>query len=127
MKLFRSPAQSTGLINELYLRLTDLKQVDWQSRAHFFALCALQMGRILTDQARARRSQKRGGGAATPRGAGGRPGAEYAGQSRCAQEPSRELRFFGGLNVEETAENCRARLGASQSFVTKGAGPGAAG
>jgi hypothetical protein len=46
--------QTTGLINELYLRLGDLQQVDWQNRAHFFALCARQMRRILTDQARAR-------------------------------------------------------------------------
>src|SRR5438046_10361269 len=55
--------QTTALINELYLRLSDLKLIDWQSRAHFFALCARQMRRILTDQARARRSDKRGGGA----------------------------------------------------------------
>src|SRR5437764_11325058 len=55
--------QTTALINELYLRLSDLKLLDWQNRAHFFALCARQMRRILTDQARARRSDKRGGGA----------------------------------------------------------------
>ena len=55
--------QTTALINELYLRVTDLKQVDWQNRAHFFALCARQMRRILTDQARARLSHKRGRGA----------------------------------------------------------------
>src|SRR5436190_12706691 len=55
--------QTTALINELYLRLVDLKEVDWQNRAHFFALCARQMRRILTDQARARQSHKRGGGA----------------------------------------------------------------
>src|ERR1700761_1944089 len=55
--------QTTALINELYLRLSDLKPIDWQNRAHFFALCARQMRRILTDQARTRRSEKRGGGA----------------------------------------------------------------
>src|SRR6266576_6081715 len=55
--------QTTALINELYLRLSDLKLIDWQNRAHFFALCARQMRRILTDQARARQSHKRGGGA----------------------------------------------------------------
>src|SRR6201996_1729750 len=55
--------QTTALINELYLRLPDLKLIDWQDRAHFFALCARQMRRILTDQARARRSHKRGDGA----------------------------------------------------------------
>src|SRR5271165_3566581 len=55
--------QTTALINELYLRLSDLREVDWQNRAHFFALCARQMRRILTDQARARHSHKRGDGA----------------------------------------------------------------
>ena len=55
--------QTTALINELYLRLSDLKLIDWQNRAHFFALCARQMRRILTDQARARQSHKRGSGA----------------------------------------------------------------
>src|SRR5207245_6572372 len=55
--------QTTALINELYLRLSDLKLIDWQSRAHFFALCARQMRRILTDEARARQSRKRGDGA----------------------------------------------------------------
>ena len=55
--------QTTALINELYLRLADLKLIDWQNRAHFFALCARQMRRILTDQARARQSHKRGDGA----------------------------------------------------------------
>lgn len=55
--------QTTALINELYLRLSDLKLIDWQNRAHFFALCARQMRRILTDQARARQSHKRGDGA----------------------------------------------------------------
>src|SRR5271170_1000765 len=57
--------QATALINELYLRLSDLKPVDWQNRAHFFALCARQMRRILTDHARARQSHKRGDGAPT--------------------------------------------------------------
>jgi RNA polymerase sigma factor (TIGR02999 family) len=45
--------QTSALISELYLRLADLKEVDWQNRAQFFALCARQMRRILTDQARA--------------------------------------------------------------------------
>jgi hypothetical protein len=55
--------QTTELINELYVRLSGLKLIDWQNRTHFFALCARQMRRILTDQARARRSHKRGDGA----------------------------------------------------------------
>jgi len=110
--------QTTALINELYLRLTDLKEVDWQNRAHFFALCARQMRRILTDQARARQSHKRGGGAqpisldAAPI-VSTRPQPEVLAIDEAlkalAKVDSRksqvvELRFFGGLNVDETAE-----------------------
>jgi RNA polymerase sigma factor (TIGR02999 family) len=110
--------QTTALINELYLRLTDLKEIDWQNRAHFFALCARQMRRILTDQARARQSHKRGGGAqpisldAAPI-VSTRPQREVLAiddaLKALAKVDSRksqvvELRFFGGLNVEETAE-----------------------
>src|SRR5579864_5294213 len=55
--------QTTALINELYLRLGDLQAIDFQSRAHFFAVCARQMRRILIDIARAKQSHKRGEGA----------------------------------------------------------------
>src|SRR3954468_1904052 len=55
--------QATALINEVYLRLIDARQVDWQNRAHFFAVSAQIMRRILTDFARSRGYQKRGGGA----------------------------------------------------------------
>jgi RNA polymerase sigma factor (TIGR02999 family) len=110
--------QTTALINELYLRLTDLKEVDWQNRAHFFALCARQMRRILTDQARARQSHKRGGGA-QPVSLDAAPLVSTEPQpevlaidealTALAKVDSRksqvvELRFFGGLSVEETAE-----------------------
>jgi len=110
--------QPTALINELYLRLTDMQGVDWQNRAHFFALCARQMRRILTDQARARQSHKRGGGVqpisldATPYVSVQAPpdvlavdGALHA-LAKVDQRKSQvvELRFFGGLSVEETAE-----------------------
>lgn len=110
--------QTTGLINELYLRLTDLKRINWQNRAHFFALCARQMRRILTDQARARQSHKRGGGAqpvsldAAPV-VSARPQPEVlaldGALNALAKVDSRksrvvELRFFGGLSVEETSE-----------------------
>ena len=113
--------QTTGLINELYLRLTDLKEIDWQSRAHFFALCARQMRRILTDQARARRSQKRGGGAqpvsldAAPV-VSPQPRLEVLAVDQALNELAKidsrksqvvELRFFGGMSVEETAEVLR--------------------
>src|SRR6266852_6503810 len=56
--------QATALINEVYLRLIDARHMDWQNRAHFLAVCAQLMRRILTDFARSRRYQKRGGGAA---------------------------------------------------------------
>jgi RNA polymerase sigma factor (TIGR02999 family) len=110
--------QTTALINELYLRLTDLQEIDWQNRAHFFALCARQMRRILTDQARARQSHKRGRGAepisldAAPM-VSAKPQPEVLAiddaLKALAKVDSRksqvvELRFFGGLNVEETAE-----------------------
>lgn len=110
--------QTTALINELYLKLTDLKEVNWQNRAHFFALCASQMRRILTDQARARQSHKRGGGA-QPISLDAAPMVSTRTQPEVlaindalqalAKVDSRksqvvELRFFGGLNVEETAE-----------------------
>jgi RNA polymerase sigma factor (TIGR02999 family) len=110
--------QTTALINELYLRLSDLQAIDWQSRAHFFAICARQMRRILIDMARARQSHKRGDGpfmvpldeapqlsASTQRNLLAVDEALRA----LAKEDERksqvvELRFFGGLTVEEIAE-----------------------
>jgi RNA polymerase sigma factor (TIGR02999 family) len=59
----RDTLRPTALINEVYLRLVRLPQLDWRDRAQFFALAACQMRRILVDAARARRYQKRGGGA----------------------------------------------------------------
>ena|SRR5437773_1515652 len=111
--------QTTALINELYLRLVDLKEVDWQNRAHFFALCARQMRRILTDQARARQSHKRGSGAyvisldeAPTVASASRTDVLAAvddalkALAKVDERKSQvvELRFFGGLTVEETAE-----------------------
>src|SRR5262245_31846182 len=55
--------QATALVNEAYIRLVDARQVNWQNRAHFFAISAQLMRRILVDHARSRRYQKRGGGA----------------------------------------------------------------
>jgi RNA polymerase sigma-70 factor (ECF subfamily) len=110
--------QTTALINELYLRLTDLKEIDWQNRAHFFALCARQMRRILTDQARARRSHKRGSGV-QPISLDAAPLVSAQTQPELLEVDGAlnalakvdlrksqvvELRFFGGLSVEETAE-----------------------
>ncbi|MGO9401986.1 MAG: sigma-70 family RNA polymerase sigma factor [Terriglobales bacterium] len=110
--------QTTELINELYLRLSDLKLIDWQSRAHFFALCARQMRRILTDQAKARLANKRGGGApqvsldlvplVAPDASADLVAVDEA-LNRLAQVDDRksrvvEMRFFGGLSVEESAD-----------------------
>src|SRR5215467_5373989 len=55
--------QTTALVNEVYLRLVDVRGVSWQNRAHFFAICARTMRRILIDFARSRQYQKRGGDA----------------------------------------------------------------
>jgi len=110
--------QTTALINELYLRLSDLQEVDWQNRAHFFALCARQMRRILIDMARNRRSEKRGGGAfvvsldeAPEVTASSHADVIAVDDALKAfalvdERKSRmvELRYFGGLTVEETAE-----------------------
>src|SRR3984885_7537456 len=53
--------QTTALVNEVYLRLVDVKSIDWKQRAQFFAMCAQMMRRILVDAARVRASRKRGG------------------------------------------------------------------
>ena len=116
--------QSTALVHEVYLRLIDTQDVDWHDRVHFFALSAQLMRRILVDAARARAATKRGGGArrgsSTRRQSTSirfRPPTQVA-SSLCALDdaleslaridPRRakviELRFFGGLSVEETAE-----------------------
>jgi RNA polymerase sigma factor (TIGR02999 family) len=110
--------QTTALINELYLRLGRLKEFDWQSRAHFFALCARQMRRILTDDARARQADKRKGdtltvaldsaAAVSVNAAADVLAVDHAldALARIDERKARvvELRYFGGLTVAETAE-----------------------
>ena len=110
--------QTTALINELYLRLTALQGIDWQNRAHFFALCARQMRRILTDEARARQSHKRGSGVeplsldavaiVSPAVHAEVLAVDDALKALAKLDARKsqvvELRFFGGLTVEETAE-----------------------
>ena len=110
--------QTTGLVNEAYLRLVDLTRVRWQDRAHFFAMSARLMRRILVDYARARKQLKRGGGlehvtlheaAAVVRERGHDLIALDDALEALSQMDARkgqvvELRFFGGLTVEETAE-----------------------
>jgi len=116
--------QTTALINELYLRVVDFQHVDWQNRAHFFGICAQLMRRILVDFARERCTQKRGGEIAH---------LALDEELFVTQEPepdlvalddalkalatiderkSRvvELRFFGGLDVRETAEVLRVSV-----------------
>jgi RNA polymerase sigma factor (TIGR02999 family) len=109
--------QATALVNEAYLRLIDVQHVDWQNRAHFLAMAARLMRRILVDSARAKRYQKRGGsGVRVTFDEGALPAAAMTTDlvalddalNALAQMDERrsrviELRFFGGLTVEETA------------------------
>ncbi len=113
--------QTTALINEVYLRLVDLRELTWQDRAHFFAVCAKLMRQILTDLARARRYQKRGAGPIHVSLEEAFPASEEARVDLLALDEALsalalidprkgrvvELRFFGGLSVEETAEVLR--------------------
>jgi len=107
--------QATALVNEAYLRLINVQKMDWQNRAHFLAMAARLMRRILVDSARSRRNQKRGGVKITldeellvP---GDRP-PDLVALDDALQALERidarrsqviELRFFGGLTVDETA------------------------
>src|SRR6516225_3582537 len=109
--------QTTSLVNEAYLRLVDYKRMRWQNRAHFFAVSAQLMRRILVEHAR-RHNLKRGAGVehvSLEAGAmiGGDRGADLVALDDALGALSRldprkvqvvELRFFGGLSVEETAE-----------------------
>jgi RNA polymerase sigma factor (TIGR02999 family) len=110
--------QATALVNEAYLRLVDAREVTWQDRAHFFGICARAMRQILVDHARSRGSAKRGGGEVAielDEGliAGTSPEANLLelddALNRLAQLDPRksqvvEMRYFGGLSLEETAE-----------------------
>ena len=109
--------QTTALVNEAYMRLVDVSRVAWHDRAHFFAVCASIMRRILVDSARRRRYQKRGGAVVVVPLDEGRipspqPGVDVVALDealgRLATFDSQaarivELRFFGGLSVDETA------------------------
>ena len=110
--------QTTALVNEAYLRLADQTNPTWQSRAHFFAVAARAMRQIVVDYARSNRAQKRGGGGArieldeaailSPEQSKEIVDLHEA-LERLESVDSRkarvvELKFFGGLSVEETAE-----------------------
>ena len=113
--------QTTALVHEAYLRLVDQRRVVWRSRAHFFGVAAQLMRRILVDHARGRHAAKRGGGlqqlslldadAAIP--ASAEVGVEVIALHEALErlavlDPAQarlvELRYFGGLSIEETAE-----------------------
>jgi len=110
--------QPTALVNEAYLRLIDVNRIEWRNRTHFLALAAQTMRRILVESARNRHRQKRGGGAVREsiEDIGDLPKPEErdvialsdalsglaAFDARMSQVV--ELRYFGGLTVEETAD-----------------------
>ncbi len=110
--------QPTALVHEAYLRLTDIKEIDWQSRSHFFAVSATVMRRILVDHARASQARKRGNGwDAVSLNEAILPSPESAPEilaldealTRLAKLDSRqakivELRFFAGMSEEETGK-----------------------
>lgn len=110
--------QPTALVNEAYLRLIDQTRVTWQNRAHFFGIAAQLMRRVLLDHARAHHAEKRGGVAKrlSLNEAAILPEERAAdlialdealkGLAKLDERKSRivELRFFGGLGVDETAE-----------------------
>jgi RNA polymerase sigma factor (TIGR02999 family) len=110
--------QTSALVNEAYLRLVDHENIDWQNRAHFFGVAAQAMRRILVDHARSRSYLKRGGAAkqvsldeaatlAEDR-AGELIALDEALKELAKMDPRKssvvELRYFGGLSLEETAE-----------------------
>ena len=110
--------QATALVHEAYLHLIDVRSVGWQDRAHFFAVSAQMMRRILTDRARARIAAKRGGSGArvhldeVPEVGCWSPSElialDDALNDMAKMDPRKakviELRFFAGLSVDETAE-----------------------
>ena len=122
--------QTTALINETYLKLREQRNFEWESRAHFFAICATLMRRILVDHAKTRRRDKRGGGAEhlpieeLEVASAERSDVDLIALddalyrlARIDLQQSRvvELRFFSGLSVEETSDV----LGVSASSVKR--------
>jgi RNA polymerase sigma factor (TIGR02999 family) len=120
--------QTTALVNEVYLRLAGIKGLQWRDRAHFFAMAGTLMRRVLVDYARWQRREKRGGGLAAISLDGHAIAAapavdiealDEALQRLAAVDPQQcrvvELRFFGGLSIEETAE----ALGISPATVKR--------
>jgi RNA polymerase sigma factor (TIGR02999 family) len=112
------PLQTTALVNEAYLRLVDITRVHWQSREHFLAVAAQAMRRVLVGVARTRRAQKRGGDVRLVPLADVEPVAapasidvevldealEALARADARKAQVVELRYFGGLTVEETGD-----------------------
>jgi RNA polymerase sigma factor (TIGR02999 family) len=113
--------QPTALVHEAYLRLIDQRRVQWKNRAHFFGVAAQLMRRILVDHARGRDAAKRGGGVATITLEDADAAAEQSAndavdilalhdaiEKLAVLDPDQarvvELRYFGGMSIEETAE-----------------------
>jgi len=110
--------QTTALVHEAYMRLVDARTLDWQSRAHFYGISAKLMREILVEFARAGHAQKRGGGAIpvpleNAELAAKTPGVDLVALDDALNDLAQfdqrkakivELRFFGGLSAEETAE-----------------------
>jgi len=110
--------QTTALVNEAYLRLAGQQKIEWQSRAHFFAVTAQVMRHILIDHARRRHYAKRGGNAQhvpldEAAAMSAQRAAELVALDEALEELAKldprksrvvELRYFGGLSMEETAE-----------------------
>src|SRR4051812_34285102 len=121
--------QTTALVNEAYIRLVDHKGMRWQNRAHFYAVAAQCMRRILVDHARSRNRAKRGGGAnvveleeatiVAQRQTEDLVALDDALSELAALDPRKsqivEMRYFGGMSVEETAEV----LGISSATVNR--------
>jgi RNA polymerase sigma-70 factor (ECF subfamily) len=121
--------EPTALVNEAYLRLVDLRDMKWQNRAHFFAVAATLMRRILVDHARSRNYAKRGGvqqrlSLSKADRFANKPDVDLVAmddalmtleQMSAQQSRIVELRFFGGLTIEETAEV----LGVSHATVER--------
>ena len=120
--------QTTALVNEVYVRLAGVKGLEWRDRAHFFAMAATLMRRVLVDYARRKKRNKRGGGVAVTsldgHAVSSSPSVDIVAldealQRLAAVDPQHcrivELRFFGGLSIEETAE----ALGISPATVKR--------
>lgn len=109
---------ATGLVHEAYMRLVDQSRVEWQNRSHFFGIAATAMRRILVDHARARQADKRGGGIEHAEIVDDLVASDERGDELIAVDEALErlavwdpvksrvveLRFFGGLSIEECAE-----------------------